>query len=56
MELILRLNTTRKPSVGEPVISSSWVNERRSLVFLSASEVAEKMDGGVLDAWAESIK
>jgi len=43
-------------AAGQPVISSSWVYERRSLVFVSAADVAEKIHSGTLEAWAESVK
>ena len=42
--------------VSFSVISSRWVYERRSLVFVSAADVAEKIHSGTLEAWAESVK
>ena len=42
--------------VGEAVVSATWVWEGRSLVFKSASDVAEMVQNGSLTTWAQSLR
>ena len=37
-------------------VTETWIDERRTLIFISAEDVAEKINDGIFSTWADSIR
>ena len=37
-------------------MTETWIDERRTLIFISAEDVAEKINDGIFSTWADCIR